>query len=96
MIAMPLTPANRFARTAILGAVLAALSGLGSSALHAQEQGEPTLRVPESWLAQVNDSAVRSQAENPWSSGSGGPAFRIPKDWLAQAKEPAVTRQSNR
>ena len=62
--------------TALLGAVLA----LASGALHAQDDpGTPTLRMPRSWLAQANDSVVRTGIENPSPSGAGRPkSYAVP------------------
>jgi len=62
-------------KAALFGAALA----LGPSASHAQAEGGPTLRIPKSWLAQAEDSAVTRQSEYPSPTGLGRPkSYTIP------------------
>jgi len=69
------TLSTRLARTVLLGAVFA----LVSTALHAQEEGGPTLRIPKTWLVQANEPAPTRLSEHPSPSGPGRPkSYSIP------------------
>lgn len=98
-IAVTLSLSNPLARTDQLGAVLAAVMAMGSTPLHAQEERGTSLRIPDSWLAQVVTARATPGTHpsgNLSPSESGGPTLRISPSWLAQAnaqaEEAAVER----
>ena len=69
---------NSLASTVVLGAVLA----LCSAALHAQEEGGATLKVPKSWEAKPSDPAIAPSTEEPSKDEP-----KQPKNYALPAKE---------
>ncbi|OGA15560.1 MAG: hypothetical protein A3H32_07275 [Betaproteobacteria bacterium RIFCSPLOWO2_02_FULL_63_19] len=86
-----LAPTDRLG--AIFAAVLIAGIATGSNASQAREQSGPSLRIPESRLAQA---AAVMPGVDPSPSGSRASGLRIPPSWLAQANAQRVEEAAER